>query len=106
MSTVFSSERFVCIRDDVRRIAARASVQEEHLARVVRTAESDVRDAETALMHARDGDEQNGAELRRACSARLRQTVARAEAARHACVTAREQAVAAARLLSRLDDDL
>jgi CheY-like chemotaxis protein len=104
MSMPYSFEQCVRIRDDVRRLAARAADHQLELEAVVRSAETDLRQAEAALSYASGGVEDTGAELERLLSAHVRRAGERTRSARRACVSAREQQVTTGRLLSRLDD--
>jgi hypothetical protein len=52
MSLPFSLEQLGRIRDDIRRLAARAADHQHELEAVVRAAETDVRQAEAAPSHA------------------------------------------------------
>jgi len=104
MSIPFSFEQLMRIRDDVRRLAARAADHELDLEAVVRTAEIDVRHAEAAQSDALAGVEVTADELPRLLAGRVNRAVESTETARRACVSAHEQHVTARRLLSRLDD--
>ncbi len=103
MSTLFSAEHLACIRDDARRLAVRAGDQEDYLEGLSRAADTDVRDAETALARAIDGPGIDAFQLRGLSSIQLKRAAERAADVRHACVTAREQEVAARRLVVRLE---
>jgi CheY-like chemotaxis protein len=105
MSLPFSFEQLARIRDDARRLAARAAEHERELAAVVRTAETDVRQAEAAQSHALAGTEVTAVELQRLLAAHVSRAVESTVAARRASVSAHEQHVTARRLLSRLNDD-
>ena len=97
-------EHLTCIRDDARRIMERARNHEDHLNGLVRTAERAVLQA-TELSQAFADGEINALDLRRMCSDQLGKSVENAEAAHRACVGAREQHVAARRLLTRIDSE-
>jgi len=99
-----SFEQHARMRDDVRRLAARAADQQLELEAVARSAETDLRQAEAALSYALAGAEDAGTDVERLLSAHVRRAGERTKAARRACVCAREQQVTAGRLLRRLDD--
>ena len=105
MSTPFSAERLARIRDDARCLAVRAGDQEDYLEGLSRAADADVHDAEAALAQAIDGPEIDARELQGFSSAQLKRAVERAAEVRQACVSAREQQVAARRMVVRLEAD-
>ena len=78
MSSPFSAEHLARIRDDARRLVVRAGDQEDYLEGLVRAADADVRDAETALSVALDGADVDAGKLQRLSSAQLRRAVERA----------------------------
>ena len=104
MSIPLFPEHLSCIRDDARRILARARNHEDQLNGLIRTAERAVRQA-TELSRASAGGDSNAREMRRMCADQLSNSVENAEAAHRACVGAREQHVAARRLLTRIDSE-
>ncbi len=99
MSIPFSPEQLACIRDDARHLAAQAMDHERDLEALVRAAECDIGNAK--LM---SSNEATTDELERLCAAQASR-VETVEAARRACVNAREQQVTARRLLSRVNDE-
>ena len=105
MSTPFSAEHLARIRDDARRLAIRAGDQEDYLVGLSRAADADVHDAEMALAVAIDGPAIDAHQLQGLSSAQLKRAVARAAEVRHACVSAREQQLAARRMAVRLEAD-
>jgi hypothetical protein len=72
MSIPFSFEQLARIRDDIRRLAARAADHQHELEAVVRAAEADVREAEAARSHALVGVEVTADELQRLPAGRRR----------------------------------
>ena len=104
MSIPLFPEHLACIRDDARRIVERARNHEDQLNGLIRTAERAVRQATELSRASADGDS-NAREMRRLCSDQLSNSVENAEAAHRACVGAREQHVAARRLLTRIDSE-
>jgi len=105
MSNSWVSESMMHFRDDVRGLVRRASGQEEALHLLVRTAEEDVRDADAAVSSAGAALGGGAADWVHACTARAGRSRDHADATRRACVGAREQHVAARRLLGRLEDE-
>jgi CheY-like chemotaxis protein len=104
MSSSMTPEGLACIRDDARLLASRAADHEEVLQDLVRRAETLVDSARathaaSAIAGATDDETVRG------WAALASASVASADAARRACLTAREQHVTAARLLARFDDD-
>lgn len=104
MSSPLSYENFARIRDGVRHLAQHAGDHEDRLQGLVQAADTAVRDAESELVESRGQDRTSAGEWQRACSARVPRTRAHADAASRACVSAREQRVAAGRLLNVLDN--
>ena len=72
MSLASSFEQLARIRDDIRRLAARAADHQHELEAVVRAAEADVREAEAARSHALAGVEVTADELQRLLAGRRR----------------------------------
>jgi CheY-like chemotaxis protein len=103
MSMPPSSEHVTCIRDDAGRLAGRAAEHEDDLERLVRAAETDVRQADAALSQALDAVAIDAHWMRQLCTAQLKRSLDTADAARQACITARQQHVTARRLLTRID---
>jgi CheY-like chemotaxis protein len=104
MSIPFFPEHLACIRDDARRIVECARSHEDHLSGLIRTTERAVRQATELSRAFAAGDiSASAAHLQRVCSDQLSDSVENADAAHRACVGAREQHVAARRLLSRID---
>jgi CheY-like chemotaxis protein len=103
MSIPSSSEHLTRIRDDACRLAERSGEHEDELERLVRAAETNVRQADAALSQARNAVPIDARQIQQLCSAQLRQSLESADAARRACVSGREQHIAARRLLTRLD---
>jgi two-component system, cell cycle response regulator DivK len=101
MASPFFPEDLTCIRDDARRIVEGARNHEDDLTGLIQTTERAVRQATELSAFA--GDDRNSIELQRRCSDQLRTTVENADAAHRASVGAREQHVAARRLLTRID---
>jgi CheY-like chemotaxis protein len=104
MSIPLLPEHLARIRDDARRIVERTRNHENNLNGLIRTAERAVRQATQLSQAFADGDI-HALELRRMCSDQLNQNVENVEAAHRACVGAREQHVAARRLLTRIDGE-
>jgi two-component system cell cycle response regulator DivK len=104
MSIPLFPEHLACIRDDARRIVESTRNHENNLNGLIRTAERAVRQATELSQAFVDGDI-NAREFRRMCSDQLSKSVENAEAAHRACVGAREQHVAARRLLTRIDSE-
>ena len=104
MSYQLSPEHIARIRDDARRLVQRAGDQEMCLQDLVQAAGVDVREAE-ATLGAVGREEMPEAQWHAACAARLSRSREHSDSARRACVSAREQHVAARRLLCRLDDE-
>jgi CheY-like chemotaxis protein len=100
-----SFEHLALIRDDVRRLASRAADHALELETAVRNAETDLRQADAELSHVLAGVERTEAEVQRLLSASVKRATARTAAARHACVSAREQQFTSERLVRHLDAD-
>lgn len=104
MSSQLPSRNCSRFRDRVRGLVRRADEHEHQLAGVVRAAESIAREAEATLARKqRDANTSDGDGLR-ASSARLNRSRQHVDDVRRACVSAREQHVAARRLLEDIDD--
>jgi two-component system, cell cycle response regulator DivK len=103
MSMPSPSEHLERIRDDACRLAGRAGDHEDELERLVRAAETTVRQADAALSQALNAGRIDAGQMQQLCSAQLKHSLESAEAARQACVSAREQHVTACRLLTRID---
>ena len=98
------SENYTRFRDRVRGMVRRADEHEHQLAGLVRAAERDAREAEATLARAqRDASTSDGDGLR-ASSAHLKRSRQHVDDVRRACVSAREQHVAARRLLDDIDE--
>jgi CheY-like chemotaxis protein len=104
MSMQFSAEDIARIRDDARVLIRRADVHEESLEGLVRATDTEVRDAEAAFSHALSGEAAIAPEWQTVCEVRLSRSRQNADAAKRACVSARQQQVAARRLHGRLAD--
>jgi CheY-like chemotaxis protein len=102
MSIQSFPEQLACIRDDARRLSARAADHEAEIEVFVRAVETDVHHAEAALSNQLAGDV-SADELKTLLAAHLGRAMDCTEAARRACISAREQHVTARRLLNRLD---
>jgi CheY-like chemotaxis protein len=105
MSPQFTSEQLVRIRDEARIIIRNAANQEDNLEALVAAAETDVGHAEAALAHALDVTHVCVDDLRSLLCTRFQRSLDGAEKARKLSVGAREQHVAARRLLANLDCD-
>ena len=103
MSSPLSSESLAGIRDDARWMVERTRHHEGHLEGLVQTAEGVARHA-TALSEALGRADVDAHELERLCCEQVRRSVEHAQATVRACVSAREQHVAAHRMCSRIDD--
>jgi hypothetical protein len=104
MSIPFSFEELAHIRDGARRLAAGAADHERELAAVVRTAETDVRQAEAAQPHTLASAEFSADELQRLLAAHVRRALESTGTARRATISPHDQHVTARRLVSRLND--
>jgi CheY-like chemotaxis protein len=94
-------EHLACIRDDARRMVECARSHQDDLNGLLRTAERAIRQA-TELSRAFTEADLSATQLQRLCSDQLSESVENADAVHRACVGAREQEVAARRLLSRI----
>ena len=103
MSLSFPSDRRARIRDTARILAERAGDGEDDLAAFVAAADADIRRAEAELSHSLDLTSTSLDELRSTLRSQLQRSVDGAQAARQLLARAREQHVAAARLLSHVD---
>ena len=104
MSSPMSPEQLARIRDHARRMVKRTGEHEHDLNVLVGTAEGMVEQA-AALSVAFAATDSDAGDVERLCSVHVRRSVEHAEAVRRACVRAREQHVAARRLVTRVDGD-
>jgi two-component system, cell cycle response regulator DivK len=105
MSFPLRSERpETSIRDEARILTERAGEHEDQLEALVAAAETHVRNAEAALLDALDASHGCIGRLRSLLDSQLQESLINAETARQLCLDAREQHVAADRLLRHLDD--
>ena len=103
MSLPLPSEPLTRIRDAARVLVERAGADEVHLETFVTAADRDTRRAEAELSHALDLTSSSVYQLQSVVRSQLQRTVDGAQAARQLLARAREQHVAAARLLSDVD---
>jgi CheY-like chemotaxis protein len=86
-------------------LAQRAGDHEDDVEALVLAAETQMRHAEAAFADARRVTEVGAADLRSALGNQLERSISSAETARHLCVAAHQQHVAACRFLSHLESD-
>ena len=105
MSLPFRSEPLASICDDARLLVERAGSHEDHLEAFAAAADTGLRHAQAELSQALALTTSSADQFRSMLRLQLQRSVDGAHAARQLVVGAREQHVAAARLLSRLDGD-
>jgi CheY-like chemotaxis protein len=99
------SQEIARFRDEARTLVQRAADHEERLKALVTVAEAEVRHAEAAVAHSLDAARVSLADLQRVLMTQLERTEGSAESARQLRDSAREQRIAASRLLTDLDQD-
>ena len=104
MSSPMSPEQLARMRDHARRMVKRTGEHEHDLNVLVGTAEGMVEQA-AALSVAFAATDSDAGDVERLCSVHVRRSVEHAEAVRRACVRAREQHVAARRLVTRVNGE-
>jgi CheY-like chemotaxis protein len=104
MSSPMSREQLARIRDHARRTVKRTGEHEHDLNVLAGTAEGMVEQA-AALSVAFAATDSDAGDVERLCSVHVRRSVEHAEAVRRACVRAREQHVAARRLVTRVNGE-
>ena len=101
-----ASNTVPALRDAARALVDRASDDEDRIEALVAAADTDTRRAEAELSHAGDLTSSSVDDVRRILRSQLERSVDGARAARQLLARAREQTVAAARLLSHAHCDL
>jgi CheY-like chemotaxis protein len=104
MSLPFNPDQLARIRDDARRLADRTRDQEQQLDRLIATAAEGVSLARAALSHPLDVTQDCVDRLLETVHSQLQRSAASVDVVRRLSVTAREEHVAADRLLSDLED--
>ena len=104
MSLPFVSEPHDRVRDAARRLVERTGTNEDSLVALVAAADTETRRAETELSHALDLTSSSVDQLCDTLRSQVQRSVYSAQAARLLLADAREQRLAAAQLLSHVDD--
>ena len=104
MPIPWPSEHAERICSDAGRLVRRAAAHEDRLQGLVRAAETELHEAETALARALVEVPAGSGKWLRICTARIDWLRDHTDSARRACAGAREQHIATRRLLHQLDD--